>query len=49
MWNVTKDKMPQTQQAINDLFKNTTEDLEELDYKYNNRFTQQLHTVSVNI
>ena len=31
--------MLQTQQAISDPFKDTTEDLEELDPKYNNRFT----------
>ena len=39
MWNVTRDKILQTQQAISNPFKNTIEDLEELDSKYNNRFT----------
>ena len=31
--------MLQTQQAISNPFKDTIEDLEELDPKYNNRFT----------
>ena len=39
MWNVIRDKMLQTQQAINNPFKDTIEDLKELDLKYNNRFT----------
>jgi len=44
MRNVTRDKMPQTQQAIRDPFKDTTEDLEELDPKYDDGFTQRPHT-----
>ena len=40
MWNVIKDKMPQTQQVISNPFKDTTEDIKKLDFKYNNRFTQ---------
>ena len=40
MWNVTRDKMLQTQQAINNLFKDTIKNLKELDLEYNNRFTQ---------
>lgn len=48
MRNVTRDKMPQTQQAISDPFKDTTEDLEELDPEYDDGFTQRPHTVSVN-
>ena len=40
MWNVTRDKILQTQQAISDPFKDTIEDLKELDFKYNNGFTQ---------
>ena len=39
MWNITRDKMLQTQQAIYNPFKNTTENLKELDPKYNNGFT----------
>ena len=49
MRNVTRDKILQTQQAISDPFKDTIEDLKELDPEYNNRFTQQPYTVSVNI
>ena len=49
MRNVTRDKMLQIQQVISDPFKDTIKDLKELDFKYNNRFTQQLYTVSVNI
>ena len=39
MQNVTKDKMPQTQQAISNPFKDTIEDLKKLNPEYNNRFT----------
>ena len=39
MQNITRDKMLQTQQVISDPFKDTIEDLEELDPEYNNRFT----------
>ena len=39
MWNITRDKMLQTQQAISDFFKDIIEDLKELDLKYDNRFT----------
>ena len=39
MWNITRDKILQTQQVISNLFKDTIEDLEKLDPKYNNRFT----------
>ena len=37
-----------TQQAISDLFKDTTENLKELDPEYNDGFTQQLHTININ-
>ena len=40
MQNITKNKILQTQQAISNPFKDTIEDLKELDPKYNNRFTQ---------
>ena len=49
MWNIIRDKILQTQQAISNPCKNTIEDLKELNPKYNNRFTQQLYTISVNI
>ena len=39
MRKVTRDIMLQTQQAISNPFKNTIEDLKELDLKYNNKFT----------
>ena len=39
MRNITRDKMLQTQQVISNPFKDIIEDLEELDPKYNNRFT----------
>ena len=39
MRNITRDKIPQTQQAISDFFKNTIENLKELNPKYNNKFT----------
>ena len=39
MQNVIKDKILQTQQAISNPFKDTIEDLKELNPKYNNRFT----------
>ena len=39
MRKVIRDIMLQTQQAISDPFKNTIEDLEELNPKYNNGFT----------
>ena len=40
MQNIIRDKIPQTQQAISDPFKDTIKDLKKLDPKYNNRFTQ---------
>ena len=49
MWNIIKDKMPQTQQVISNPFKNTIENLKELDPEYNNGFTQRPHTININI
>ena len=48
MRNITRDKMLQTQQAISNPFKDIIEGLKELNPKYNNGFTQQLYTISVN-
>ena len=39
MRNITRDKILQTQQAISNPFKDTTEDLKELDSEYDDRFT----------
>jgi hypothetical protein len=47
MLNLTKDKIRPTQLAIFDPFKNTTDDLEELDSQYDDGFTTQPHNVSV--
>jgi hypothetical protein len=48
MRNVTKQNMRPNQQALHDPWKDTTDDLEELDPDYDNGFTQLSHTVSVN-
>jgi hypothetical protein len=48
MRNVTKESMQPNQQALHDPWKDTTDDLEELDPDYDDGFTQLPHTVSVN-